>query len=387
MRLRRLLVALLLALPLLGAKGRPAPTTAVEDELDRTALAARLIADGFWDRAATVLAEVDPDTEDGLDRGRFFTLRGLVRSHEGLHDQAAGDFRLALAEPDADPLVHLQLAQSLLATGDAQGALQALDDAGEVGANLTGTWHMRARAHLALDDVAGAWVALVRGEDRFPGELEFARQRVFLLVRQGLFQAAVTEGRQLLARIPDDPTAWLVIGESLRQAGERREALLLLEEARLRFPSEPDVAAQLARLYLDDGHPAAAGEILQVAAEVKPALFAAAAESFRQAGELHRALYLNGRVPDAVDKARQRLGLYIELGDWARAAALEDRLDRLGLLQQDALRYALAFAWFRLGDLERAEGWLVGIADARVFQDATALRQAMQECRDAGGCP
>ena len=100
MRLRRLLVALLLALPLLGAKGRPAPTTAVEDELDRTALAARLIADGFWDRAATVLAEVDPDTEDGLDRGRFFTLRGLVRSHEGLHDQAAGDFRLALAEPD-----------------------------------------------------------------------------------------------------------------------------------------------------------------------------------------------------------------------------------------------------------------------------------------------
>lgn len=387
MRRFQALLLVVLAAPLLGAKGRPAdPGTEVE-ELDRAALAARLIADGYWDRAAVVLEEVDPDADPDLARARFFTLRGLVRAHAGRHADAAGDFRLALAEPGADPLVHLQLAQSLLLTEDAAGALAALDAAGEVGANLSGTWLLRARAHLAQQDVRGAWVALVRGEDRFPAELEFARQRVFLLVREGLFQAAVAEGRMLLARMPDDPTAWLVIGESLRQAGETREALLLLEEARLRFPADADVAGQLARLYLEEGHPAAAGEILQVAAEVKPELFPAAAESFRQAGALQRALYLNGRVTDPVEKARQRLGLYVELGDWARAAALEDRLDRLGLLAQDPLRYALAYAWFRLGDLDRAEGFLKGIADPRVFQDATSLRQAMQECRDGGECP
>lgn len=358
----------------------------VAEDVDPVALASRLIADGFWERAAQVLAAVEDPEAAELPVARFHMLVGLVRAHDGLHDQAIEAFRASLAQPDADPLVHLQLAQSLLSAARPLEAVAALDDAGQVAAALPSTWLLRARAELAASDPHAAWVALVQGEARFPDELAFPREQVFLLVRQGLFQEALGRGRQLLARQGDDARAWLVIAEALRNAGQEEQAILLLEEARLRFPLEVDVAGLLARVYLQQQRPAVASRILQVAAEIDGELFAAAAETARRAGQIERALYLNGRVPDAVEKAKQRLGLYVEAQDWGRALALEERLQRLGLLREDSLRYAMAYASFRIGDLDRADGFLEGIQDARVFRDATTLRQAMQDCRDAGGC-
>ena len=70
---------------------------------------------------------------------------------------------------------------------------------------------------------------------------------------------------------------------------------------------------------------------------------------------------MNGEVADPVAKARQRLGLLLEAESWDRAVALEDRLVRLGLADDDGVGYGLGYAWFRIGDLARAERWLQGI--------------------------
>lgn len=357
------------------------------EETDGVELAAMLVGDGHWDRAERVLAEVDP-TSRRVPKARFYTLRGLVRAHAQNHVEAIADFEAALKEEDVDQLVHLHLAQSLLATGNAARALTELDAAGEAGAAMSGTWLLRSRAEKDTGDVKGAWAALDAGEVRFPAELEFGRQKVYLLVELGLYQEAVSTGRAWLARQPGERGAWLALAEAMRNAGQAKEAIGLLEDARLRFPDSVDIATQLARLYLQTGHPAIAADLLAVAGEVKPSLFTAAAEAARQAGKLERALYLNGRVPDPTEKARQRLGLYVEGADWSRALALDERLDRLGLGTDDGVRYALAYAAFQLGDVDTAETHLTGIADPRVFRDATELREAMSACRGtAGGCP
>lgn len=357
-------------------------TESQEDDVDRVALAAVLISDGYWDRAARVLEEVDPDDKH-LDRARFYTLRGLVRLQQDLPDQAAVDFEAALEEEGCDPLVYLQLARARQKTGETDGALAALDAGGELIGRVRGTWLLRAELHRQREEPKEAWVALAQGEARFPDDAEFSRQKVFLLVRMGLYLAALESGRELLARDPDDVAGWLALAEALRNAGRSDEAIELLEEARLRFPADPRVATLLARVWLQDGHPHAAGEVLRAAAEIDPTLFNAVAESFRQAGEPARALYFNSRVPDAAAKARQRLGLYISLQDWARAVALEDRIERLGLGEDDGLRYALAYAWMQLGELDASERWLSGIADPRVFKDATKLREIIAERREA----
>ncbi len=351
---------------------RPAVAEEPQD-VEPVELAALLVSDGHWDRAERVLADVN-EKDRSLDRARFYTLRGLVRMHGGLYAQAIADFRQALQEKGVDPLVHLQLAQALLQTQDPQGAVDAIAASGDAGR--------------ALAAPREAWAALADGEARFPAELDFGRQKIALLISLGLYQEAVTQGRAWLALQPTDRGAWLGLAESLRNAGEAREAIELLEQARMRFPDSVDVSTLLGRLYLQSGHPAIAADILGVAAELKPALFAAAAEAARQADKLDRALYFNGRVPDPVEKARQRLGLYLEKSDWARALALEERLDRLSLSKDDGVRYAMAYSAYQLGDVDRAERHLQGIADPKVFREATALREAMSACDGAaGGCP
>lgn len=365
---------------------RPAIAEEPQD-VDPVELAALMVSDGHWDRAERVLADVD-EKDRHLDKARFYTLRGLVRAHANLYAQAIEDFRLALAQKGADPLVNLHLARALLETKDPQGAVDAIGAAGEPGKAMAASWLLLARAQVDLSHAREAWAALAEGETRFPAELEFGRQRVSLLVSLGLYQEAVSQGRAWLAKQPGDRSAWLGLAEAMRNAGEEQEAIGLLEEARMRFPDSVDVSKLLGRLYLQTGHPSIAADILGVAAELDPALFIAAAESARQAGQLDRALYFNGRVVDPAEKARQRLGLYVEQSDWSRALALEERLDRLALGKDDGVRYALAYSAFQLGDVDRAERHLQGIADPRVFRDATALREAMSACRGAaGGCP
>lgn len=379
MRMLWLFVALLWSMPAMAQD---------VDAVDPLALATRLLADGYPDRAVRVLDEVDVDAVDeAFNLGRFYTLRGLAYIRSGLPEAAIADFRSALTQEGVDPLVNLQLAQALITTGDFEGAMGAVDASGEAGARLPGSFLLKGRAAWQAGKLDEAWVAFVQGQSRFPEEVEFGRQRVFLLIEMGLYQRALVEGRDLVKTTPDDPKTYLVIAEALRNVGQVRKATALLEEARLRFPAEADVYTLLGRCYLELDLPRTGGAVFMIAGELDPTLFAAAAEAYRRAGELSRALYLNSRVPDSVEKARQRLGLYAETGDWSRMTGLSDRLDRLGLLDEDPVAYALAYAWYQLGEVEISEQYLSKISDPRWFQDATTLRQAMAECSAGWGCP
>jgi hypothetical protein len=121
---------------------------------------------------------------------------------------------------------------------------------------------------------------------------------------------------------------------------------------------------------------------------VHPDLRADAAELYRKAGEPYRALRLNALIEDQPRKLRQRLGILVDLERFEEVSALGPRLSRLGLLGDEALRYALAYAAFRTGQFDAADEALRGIGDPELFGKATALRQAMDACRaDPEACP
>ena len=89
------------------------------------------------------------------------------------------------------------------------------------------------------------------------------------------------------------------------------------------------------------------------------------------------------QVGDQKAKTRQRLGILLQLGRVEQACSLEPRLSRLGLLKDDQVRYALAYAQFRCGDLEQAANRLRGITKPSLFQAATDLRKAIEARRHA----
>jgi tetratricopeptide (TPR) repeat protein len=384
MRRLVLLLSIALATP---AHARPAPEPEPEVQEDPLSLVALLIRDGHWDRAAQVLDAIDPKAET-LDKPRHRTLLGLVALRRDDKELAIAAFTDAKALGAGDPLIDLYLAQALLDLDRAPEAYAAVAGAGAAALAMPQSWLLRARAAQAagLDDEA--WAALIEGGERFPERAhDFAVRQVMLLVDLGLYRGAVEIGRDLLAEATDDPGPWIAVGESLRRAGQAAEAATLLEEARLRFPADPSIPVRLAGALVAAQRPLAAAVLLEQEALMHPELALEAAECFRRAGALGKALSLNTRVPSSRDRYQQRLGLLLEAEDWPRASMLEPRLRREGLLDNDEIAYALGYAWFRLGDHEAALRLLRGIADPSTFERATALREAMARCdADPLGC-
>jgi len=57
-------------------------------------------------------------------------------------------------------------------------------------------------------------------------------------------------------------------------------------------------------------------------------------------------------------------------------------LTRVGLLEDQDIRYALAYAYFKSGDFDRAEEQLGQLERADLFRKATELRRVMTQCAD-----
>jgi len=204
-------------------------------------------------------------------------------------------------------------------------------------------------------------------------------------VNMELYQTALVEARPLLGERPE---TWSVLAEALRQGGRSDEALLLLEEARLRFPDQSEFVVQLAGAQLETGQPLAAALLLERSSLLEPGLALEAAECFRRSGRLERALLVNLRVADPVERYRQRLGLALEAELFEQVVALVPRLERAGLMVEDQVRFAVAYAQFRVHDLAKAKVLLAKIEDPGVFSQTLALREALIRCEeDAWTCP
>ena len=372
------MAALVLLATLLLAGAWPAMAA---DEVDYLALATLLTRDGAFDRAEDALAKVDPAAE-GVDLARYHTVRGLIALERKRLGEAAEAFAQAIAAGQADPSVHLYRAQALLGLERYADALAALEAAGDTVESLSGVWTMRAHAHWMLGQRQAAMDTLSRAGTRFPDNHQFLRRQVFYLIESGLYQAAADLGRRYLERADGNATDHVAIATALRRSGSAEQALRFLETARLRFPDDGDVIKALAQTYAQQGQMLAAAELLVRQAEREPALFAEASELFRRAGHLARALQLNARIPDPQRRLKQRVGLLVQQQAFEQVVGLEAALRRVGLMDDEDLRYALAYARFKGGAFDEAERHLQALRRPELFRKATELRALMQDCRD-----
>lgn len=371
--------ALLLCLVLV-----PAPIAAQDapdSEVDYVELAAVLTRDGAYARAEAALANIDPAAE-GLDLVRYHTVRGTLALEQQRLDLAAQAFADAIAAGQDDPLIHLYRAQALFGLERYDEAVAALDTAGDAVAGISGAWNMRAHALWMQKRHQQALATLSQAAARFPANTQFQRRQVFYLIELGLYQEAADLGRDYLSRSEGKAEDYVAIGTALRQTRSYDEALQFLETAAMRFPDDRLVPKALAQVYLGRGEVLAAAEILARLALREPALNAEAAELFRRAGHHARALALNARVTDPARKLKQRIGLLVEARDYAQVASMEEALYRAGLLEDEDVRYALAYAQFVGGDFAAAERHLQVLKRPELFRKATELRRIMQECGD-----
>ncbi len=351
------------------------------DEVDFIELAALLMRDGESTRAAEALARVDLSVE-GLDLAKYHTVRGLIALEQQQLETAADAFDAAVGAGQAEPMIHLYRAQAYFGLERYPQAIAALDEAGEAVAGISGAWMLRAHALWMQGKRQAAFDTLSDAGNRFPGNLGFQRRQVFYLVEAGLYAQAADLGRDYLNRGEPKADDYAAIGTALRRSRSFDEALRFLEAARLKFPDNGAIARALAQTWLESGKPLAAADVMAAQAEREPELLVEAAELYRRAGQTARALNLNARVEDGARKLKQRVGLLIAARKYAEVTALEGGLRRAGLWDDEDLRYALAYAWYRLGQFENVERHLQVLIRPELFRKATELRRLMQECAD-----
>jgi len=371
-------IFLMLLLLLLGLSGASAASKQ-SDDVDHLDLAALMLRDGNVDRAMVALDQADTQAE-GFDQSRYHSLRGMAYMRSNQPEMSQTEFKAAIAAGAADTVVYVYLAQISYQLEDYRGAIEALDAAGAELQQLPSVYHMRAQSYWLLDQPIEALATLDLASELFPQDESFLRRKVFYLVDMGLFQQAVVLGRQYLESGAGKLEDYLAFGNALRASGELDEAAVLLESAQLHYPDSAQVKKVLAHVYIDRGELNAAADVLYQAALLQPELMTEAAELYRRAGQYHRALALNSQLADQPEKLRQRLALYLQMESYEQAAAMELPLRRVGLLQEEDLRYAIAYALFKSGDFPAAEEQLSQLTRPDLFRKAAELRRSIADC-------
>ncbi len=359
-----------------------APSSAAEDprsdRADRVDIAARLVADGLYDRAAIVLSEIDEPRK--ADRGRFYTLQGLVALETG-NPQAAVDALSTAIELDPDtvePVTWVTLGAAYEQLDRPQDALDTVQRGEPAVLDLPAAWHLKSRALSALERPEDAYATALQGCQRFPSHQGLVEERFTQLIALGLtHEVALTAPDALWAAHAEENT-WLKLTRGLLDAGAPIDAQILGEAVRLTFLDSPRPRVALATACMATESWRCAGTMLDEAAAFDAQYAVQAAESFRRAGDLARALYLNGRVNDPAEKARQRLGLLLELRAFAEASALDARLTRLGLVDEDQVAYALAYAHATVGNHARAETLITRLTDPSFVRLGTTLLESLE---------
>lgn len=384
---RYLLAGILAAL--LAAPGAVFAGKEGAEEVNYVELASVLVQDGHYQRAEQALLNIPDPAAEGIDTPRYHTVYGLIHLNRNQLQLAGESFYQAIETGLKDQitgetpeLIYIYLAQVHFGLEEYERAIQSLDKAGETARRLSSTWALRAHAQWLLDHKQAAFDTLAEARPRFPDNTRFLRREVFYLIELGLYLEAAELGREYLERSEASMEDHVAIGNALHRAGDHDQALEFLEAAYLRFPGNETVARALAHTYLDSGRPLAAAEIFFKASQRNLALISEAAELYRRAGKPYRALMLNGQIENQSRKLQQRLAIYLQLKAYHQITTMEQALYRNGLLQDEDIRYALAYSWFQVGDFERAESHLQKLRSPELFRKATELREAMEDCRD-----
>ena len=367
----------------------PAAVLSDEDEetVDYLALAALMLRDGNLDRAMISLDQVDLQSE-GLDLTRYYTLRGMTHMRRNELDLARDALLQAIEASKAsesgtvDPVVYVYLAQIQFKLQDYAAVIESLDLAGAAVDRIASTYHMRAQSYWLMEDPVMALGTLDVASELFPQDYSFLRRKIFFLIDMGLFREASILGREYLAASEGGLNDYLALGNALRASGDLEEAAVLLEQAQLLFPVSAEAKKVLAHVYIDREQLSAAADLLYQAALLQPELLAEAAELYRRSGQTYRALMLNSQLSDQEQKLRQRLAIYLQLQNFEQAAAMETALLRVGLLEDEDLRYAMAYAFFNTGDFETAENYLATLNRPDLFRKAAELRRAIGDCAE-----
>ena len=277
--------------------------------------------------------------------------------------------------------IYIYLSQAYYKAEQYMNAAHALDSAGEKGRTNASLFTLRAECYWKADQKGSAIDALSRGAKLFPIDATLLKQKFYYFAELKLYQAAIDAAKAYMSKIPANVQEYISLAQMLQSGDEAEEAIKVLEEARLKFPSSAKVHILLGHYYNQKDMPHVTADLFEKGSVYDSNYLKEAAEMYRRNGELAHALYLNSMMTDKEEKTKQKVAIFISRGEFEKVIGLKDALDRYGLLTNDNMRYALAYAYYVVKDYENAEMHLKKIDDDELFSKATVIRKNIEKCK------
>ncbi len=224
---------------------------------------------GPFDRLAAMM-HLGRAVEDAPD-ARFPAGRLAAIALDTAASAAAGDPKLAdaarraLARAIVDAPTRIELLEATAALdlrlGDADSAARRLAQALELDGKRPRTHALLSEARRAKRDLDGALDAVHRGMAHAPDDPILLTERGAVLLERGDVEAAETDWRQVLARAPLFPSAFLGLAGAAQKRGDGRACEDLVDQVLLAPDAHPEVLKRAIHLSLalePDGIPRAA---------------------------------------------------------------------------------------------------------------------------------
>jgi len=357
---------------------------AKSDEVDYLQLATLMLQDGHVERANDALNSVDTNSSE-LDKARFYLLRGLVYTKKSFYKEANENFRLSIAnseDTNATKPLYLYIAQNSYKLKNYQEAIDALDSVPELTKEKPKLHALKAECYWQLKQYDASLAVLRLMNSLFPTYYDAYKQRFYYYISLALYQSALEDANVYLAHGTPNETIMLNFISSLRKGAQIDKAIILAEEANLLYEQSAKITVLLAHLYIDKEKIQAAAELFNEASIEDGKYINESAEMYRRAHDYTMALLKNTQMLDTKEKYKQRVAIYLEYGDFERIISGRNAMQRSGLLDDENMRYALAYAYYMEGEFNESETVLQTLTKPDLITKALELRTKMQKCRD-----
>ena len=396
-----------------------------EQTINHVEIATILFYDGKYDKALEAL-QMAKDSHVEIDWMKYYSMRGMIFLKEEKYTKAVHALQRAIAEtrkkvykapvvakekkkvlfslfsdtnsinkpqalvPDFNPEklrkekieeLYIYLSQAFYKNKQYIYAAEALDNAGDRGRENASLFAFRAECYWKASQKASAIAALSKGSKLFPKDTTLLKQKFYYFAELKLYQASIDAAKAYMKKVPANAQEYISLAQMLMSGGELMVAIKVLEEAKMRFPASSKVHVLLGHYYKQRDMPYTTAHLFEEASYYDSKYLKETAEMYRRTGELTRALYFNSMMLDTAEKTKQKVAIFVTRGEFEKIIGLNDALNRYGLLKDDNMRYALAYAYYVVKDYEKSETHLKKIQDDALFSKATVIRKNIEKCK------
>lgn len=390
-----------------------------DKKVDHFSLATLMIYDAKYDKAQAELDLVDKTDKD-FDAAKFYTITGVLNSKQNQIKKAIEAYEKAVKAtnvktfkapkittqekylfsvggtknkenkaPEFDPekvkaeklsALYMNLTQEYYKLKDYRNTIESLEKAGEKGKSRAGLYTLRAECYYKLKEHSKTFQALSQGIRKFPDDSKLLKQKFYYFADLKLYQAAIDIAKLYMDKVGASSKEYITLSQMLIGANQVDSAIKLLEESKILFPDNPKIGILLGHMYLKKDMKHVSAHLFDVSSYYDKKYLKDAVEMNRRAGNNLRALYLNSQNINKEEKLKQMIAIYLNEQEFRKIIGLSKALHRYKLLNDDNLRYVLAYAYYMVGDYKNSEKHLKFISDNELFAKATVIRKNIEKC-------